>query len=278
MNNFFRTGVIFLASMLASASVSFSETTAVTINGQSSEELMPGLLVGFLSKEEQIDSRVFVLPAPPPASGHQKLDDTWAAEMQSLRGSARWDLAATDADLSFPSASDRFSCALGIQVSEETTPDLYVLLYRSMTDLGLSSYAAKNKYQRERPFMVTDTPTCTPDDEELLRIDGSYPSGHTAIGWGWALLLSELFPERTEDIIARGRSYGESRNVCNVHWYSDVVAGRMTSAAAVAKLHTSPEFTEAMALAKADIARARAEGITPVKDCALERSILNINQ
>ena len=126
-----------------------------------------------------------------------------------------------------------FSCALGIEISEETTPSLYMLLWRTMTDIGLSPYAAKNAYGRERPFMVRKEPVCTPGDEEALRGDPSYPSGHTAIGWGWSLILTELAPDRAEALLARGRAFGESRNVCNAHWYSDVVAGRMTGAAAV---------------------------------------------
>jgi acid phosphatase (class A) len=48
--------------------------------------------------------------------------------------------------------------------------------------------------------------------------DDSYPSGHTAIGLAWALILCELFPENANLILDRGRAFGESRVVCNVHW------------------------------------------------------------
>jgi hypothetical protein len=66
----------------------------------------------------------------------------------------------------------------------------------------------------------------TPDDEEALRKDGSYPSGHSSIGWGWALILTELAPDRAEEILARGRAFGGSRNVCNAHYrrYTDILA------------------------------------------------------
>ena len=74
--------------------------------------------------------------------------------------------------------------------------------------------------------------------------------------------------------MARGRSFGESRNVCNAHWYSDVVAGRMTGAAAVAKLHSNEEFLEAMSAAREDIAQAREAGLTPAADCAAEEETL----
>jgi acid phosphatase (class A) len=195
--------------------------------------------------------------------------------MQSLRGTARWELAISDANLAFPAAADTFSCALGIPVTEKDTPVLYMLLRRTLTDIGLAPYSAKNAYQRERPFMVRGETVCTPEDEEALRKDGSYPSGHTSIGWGWALILTELAPERAEAILARGRSFGESRNVCNAHWYSDVVAGRLVGAAAVAKLHANHEFLAAMAAARAEIDRARREGLSAGKDCAAEAAALS---
>ena len=238
------------------------------------EEIAPGMLTGYLRMEEQLDSKVFVLPSPAEDSAMQDMDTAWANAMQDLRGTARWDLAAHDADLHFPVPADVFQCALGIPVSSDDTPALYMLLWRTLTDIGLSPYAAKNAYQRERPFMVREETTCTPQDEEALRKDGSYPSGHTAVGWGWALILTELAPERAEALLARGRAFGESRNVCNAHWYSDVVAGRMTGAAAVAKLHSNNEFKAAMQSAREDIARAREQGLEPTVDCEAEAEAL----
>ena len=199
--------------------------------------------------EEQLDSKVFVLSAPADHSAMQGMDTAWADKMQSLRGTARWDLAARDADLHFPAPADVFSC-------------------------GLAPYAAKTANQRERPFMVRNETTCTPQDEEALRKDGSYPSGHTAIGWGWALILTELSPDRAEQLLSRGRQFGESRNVCNAHWYSDIVAGRLVGAAAVARLHASDEFLAALEAARADIDRARSKGMPPGLDCAAEAAAL----
>ena len=269
---------ILLAATLGVATTSAADQstsgTTVTVAGEQVEEIMPGMLQGYLTKEEQLDSKVFVLPSPAEESAKQAFDTAWMKKMLELQGTARWDLAAEDADLAFPAAADVFSCALGIDVTEDGTPALYMLLRRTLTDIGLAPYSAKNAYQRERPFMISDTPVCTPQDEEALRKDGSYPSGHTAIGWGWALLLTELAPDRAEEILARGRAFGESRNVCNAHWYSDVVAGRMVGAAAVAKLHANDEFLAAMNAAREEIERVRGEDMAPEKDCATEASSL----
>ena len=239
------------------------------------KEIMPGMLEGYLTKEEQLDSKEFVLPSPAEDSARQAADTAWADSMQTLRDTPRWDLATSDADLAFPAAANVFSCALGISISEEETPSLYTLLRRTLTDIGLAPYSAKNAYQRERPFMVRGETVCTPEDEKALRKDGSYPSGHTAIGWGWALILTELAPDRAEEILARGRSFGESRNVCNAHWYSDVVAGRLVGSAAVARLHANEQFLEAMEAARADIEHMRGEKKVPEIDCAAEAKALS---
>ena len=102
-------------------------------------------------------------------------------------------------------------------------------------------------------FTVNNTPICTPDDEALLRKDGSYPSGHTAIGWAWALILAEVFPEQSDAILERGKQFGISRNICNVHWHSDVVTGRMMGAAAVAMLHSNTDFMIDLEAAKKEV-------------------------
>jgi len=186
----------------------------------------------------------------------------------------RWEVAIRDAELAFPAAADTFACSLGFTVTEEDTPALYMLLRRTLADIGLATYPAKKSYQRQRPFMINGKPVCTPEDEEVLRKDGSYPSGHTAIGWGWALILSELAPDRSEQILARGRAFGESRTVCSVHWYSDVVAGRLVGAAAVAKLHANPAFREALDAARSDLERMRLAGLAPPANCATEAKAL----
>ncbi len=112
------------------------------------------------------------------------------------------------------------------------------------------------------------------EDEEGLRKDGSYPSGHTAIGWAWALILSEIAPEHADAILARGRAYGESRVICNVHWHSDVVEGRFVGAAAVARLHADPAFRADLEAAKAEFAAVRIRGLKPTRDCQAEADAL----
>jgi acid phosphatase (class A) len=147
-------------------------------------------------------------------------------------------------------------------------------LRRSLTDFAQSTSPTKTKYQRARPFTVNAAPICTPALEGRLRNDGSYPSGHVAIGWGWALILAEVAPDRTDAVLARGRAFGQSRVVCNLHWMSDTDEGRVMGAATAAKLHDQAEFLADLAAARAEVAAARARGLAPTRDCAREAAQL----
>jgi len=236
-------------------------------------EIRPGLLMGYLPMDNPLRSDEFVPPPPAAGSAAQAADDAFSAHLLATQDKARFELARADAHLG-PDSTATFSCAVGINISQEHTPHLQMLLRRSLTDLGLASYGAKNAYQRERPFMSNQQPICTPEEEEMLRGDGSYPSGHTAIGWGWALILSDLVPDRAEQILARGIAFGDSRNVCNVHWRSDVQAGILVGSAAFARLQSNADFLEAREFARTEITEARANGLNPNEDCEAEREIL----
>ncbi|MBW2245672.1 MAG: phosphatase PAP2 family protein [Deltaproteobacteria bacterium] len=237
-------------------------------------EIHPGILAGYLQPETLPNSLALIPPPPAEGSAALAYDEEVSRKSLALLGTPRWEMAAEDAKLMFPEAANTFSCALGIPITEKDTPHLYMLLRRTLADAGLCTYTAKNNYQRMRPFMVNDGPICTPKEEEGLRKDGSYPSGHTAIGWAWALILTEIVPDRADAILARGRAFGESRNICNVHWHSDVVEGRFMGSAAVARLHADPAFLEEMAAAKAECATLRAKGLEPARDCEAEAEAL----
>ncbi|MBP0595249.1 phosphatase PAP2 family protein [Paraburkholderia sp. LEh10] len=240
------------------------------------KEFRPGFLVGYLANSDLPDS-LSLVPAPPAkGSAEAESDEAFNRASRTVRDTARGKLAIADAKLSFPAAAESFSCALGVRINDAETPYLYQLMRRSLTDVGLSTYRAKNAYNRVRPFVVNNESICTPDEESALRKDGSYPSGHAAIGWAWALMLSELSPAQSPQLLTRGLSYGESRSICNVHWASDISAGRLMGAATVARLHGSDAFQADMKEAAAEIAAQRAKGNVPARDCTEEASALAI--
>lgn len=235
----------------------------------------PKLTAGYLAKSDRPDSLRLVPPPPAAGSPAQARDDAAARAAVALQGGERWRLATRDADLRMPqAAAQAFSCALGVQLSAERAPRLMSLLGRTLSDLGLSTYGAKTKYMRPRPFTVDGAPSCTPKFETVLRHDGSYPSGHSAAGWGWALILAELAPDRADAVLARGRAFGQSRVVCNVHWLSDTEEGRTVAAAVVARLHGDPQFRADLEAARGELAALRKAGPPPQQDCAAEAATL----
>jgi acid phosphatase (class A) len=239
------------------------------------KELKRGLLEGYLAQDARPDSLKLLDPPPSLGSAAFALDEAVAQATLAVQGGARWQLAARDADLHFPAAAGIFACASGIRISEEETPRLYTLLRRTLTDAGLATYKAKEHYQRRRPFLNNEQPICSPDDQVELTTDWSYPSGHTSVGWAWALILSEIVPNRQDQILQRGREYGKSRNVCNVHWHSDVQAGLLMGSATVAQLQANPVFRADLRAAAAEVKAQQAlnpnaNGI----DCELEQQAL----
>lgn len=233
-----------------------------------------GFLNGFLEHRQLPDS-LGLLPPPPAAGSAQAAADLEVFKStRALRDTPRWALAARDANLNFPEAASSFACALQAPITAEGTPNLNMLLRRTMADAGVATYGAKQKYQRQRPFVVTGEPSCTPAEQPALAKDGSYPSGHSTIGWAWALVLVQAAPQRTDALLQRGYAFGFSRVVCGVHWASDVEAGRVIGAAAVARLNSDDTFKAQLALARDEIAQAQAKGLKPNADCAAEAAAL----
>jgi len=226
-------------------------------------------------KSTALPDSLALLP-PPPAAGSAAaaLDEEVSRRNLLLRDTPRWKMAAQDADLIFPQAAGIFSCALGVRISEQDTPHLYLLLRRVRIDASHSTRKAKNYYQRRRPFFLNKAPSCTPDYEQELVNNGSYPSGHSTTGWTWALILSEIDPDHGDAILARGRTFGQSRLVCNVHWLTDVIEGRVIGSAVVARLHADPNFLADLKEAKAEIANVRARGLKPARSCSDEAAAL----
>ena len=218
---------------------------------------------GYLDPKALPDS-LALLPPPPAVGTAAKAADEEAFKASLATPEPRWTLAASDADLtSWAHIIASFEPIVGTSLSDGSKPNTEMLLRRSITDAALSTYKAKNYYQRERPFVENNASTCQPQDEPALRKDGSYPSGHTAIGWMLALVLTELFPGQQDAILQRGYDYGQSRVVCRAHWMSDTVSGRTISAATFARLQSDPVFQAQLALAKSELDKSELDKAQP---------------
>ena len=120
---------------------------------------------------------------------------------------------------------------------------------------------AKEYYMRVRPFSFFNEMTCNPEQQEELSTNGSYPSGHTAIGWATALVLAEVNPDRQNEILKRGFEMGQSRVICGYHFQSDVDAARIVASAVVARLHANDAFVKQLNKAKDEFSKLQKAGL-----------------
>ena len=207
----------------------------------------------YFTTSEMPDMMKF-LPGPPDSTSVAFMNDVaryyWGKEMRANQ--ERADEAKRDAVYGLATILSEFEEAFGMKISEEETPEIFKVLLEGTATCDSICTIPKKTYMRRRPFMVFNEQTLTPEDEESLRKNGSYPSGHTLLGWSAALLMSEINPERATEILARGYRYGENRLVVGAHWQSDTDAGRLAASAAYARLHTSERFLEQMKKARAE--------------------------
>nr|WP_315300137.1 acid phosphatase PhoC [Raoultella terrigena] len=210
----------------------------------------------YLKNSEAIDG-LALLPPPPEVGSIQFLNDQAMYEKgRLLRSTPRGALAAQDAEISDGGIAPAFSSAFGSPISVEKSPELHKLLHNMLEDAGdLATRAVKQKYMRIRPFAFYGVATCNTKEQDELANNGSYPSGHTAMGWATALILAEINPSRQNEILKRGYELGQSRVICGYHWQSDVDAARIVSSAIVATLHTNPGFQQQLKKAKDELAK-----------------------
>ncbi|MBS0409104.1 MAG: phosphatase PAP2 family protein [Proteobacteria bacterium] len=218
---------------------------------------------GYLPKGA-LDGVALLGPPPAPDSLTAQADKARFDETRALEGSPRWSLATQDADLK-AGVLHRFSCAVGARIGPGT-PALQRLLFKLQYDVRDTGDPPKDRYSRTRPLIGNDKPICV-KREAWMASNGSYPSGHSMIGWSWGLVLSELAPDRTTTLMENAHDFGESRVICGVHYESDVEAGRILASAMVAREHADPAFRADLARAKAELARAR-KGQQP-EDCGI---------
>jgi acid phosphatase (class A) len=197
----------------------------------------------------------------PPANGTDEtsLDLMIAKRMSSpdIYQHSRWALAAHDNMI----PACLYNCVIGVNVTEKETPILYHLVTKVAPYAATAISNTKNTYLRQRPFIVGrnnkfaefSDKTCTPSSESVLQNDGSYPSGHSDIQYSQALILALVDPVDATAILKRGREASESRVVCNVHWYSDIMAGRDVAAMGVNALSSNSTFQQEIEAAKLEL-------------------------
>lgn len=201
---------------------------------------------------DQLPDLIKCLPAPPAFDSPEFANDLvrYAWGKQQRTDSARAEMVRRDAVWDYDSLFAQFNGPFGLVISKEETPEIYKLLITSLVTTDAMRVAPKAYYHRLRPFEFLSDHMLVETEEQYLRGEGSYPSGHTHRGFTCALLLAEINPANADTILARGWIYGENRVINGAHWQSDVDASRVSAAIGYGALHTSDDFLKQMNLAK----------------------------
>jgi acid phosphatase (class A) len=217
------------------------------------------------------------LLAPPPVDAAAQARDIEAVRSaQRLRTPEQ----AMQAEASSSVDVFLFASVLGPRFTAERLPLTAAFFSRAYRGALPALQAAKDCWNRERPFVVdpglaplersfastrlrsapapvqaaslppADSPCTAPDGARLY--SPSYPSGHATVGAMMAILLARMVPEKREKLFALGWGYGEARVVSGVHFPSDVEAGRILGTVLVQLMQEDGRF-------RADLRSARAE-------------------
>lgn len=231
---------------------------------------------GYLAASE-FDVTQVIEPAPRHGDPRYATDRKIFCATRKLKGTPRWALAMRDADVGVPAMLHDFSCAVGVTLTPENVPRLVELIRRAGADTGAQTGRAKDFYRRERPFVIDRGAICQPQselyDDKRHRMSWDYPSGHTTWGWTWALVLASLAPDRAQQILERGRAYGDSRFVCGAHNESAVEAGMLSATATMALVQTKAAYKADWAAARTELAALRTTGQRPA-GCEEEAALI----
>ena len=110
----------------------------------------------------------------------------------------------------------------------------------------------KNNFMKKRPYQEDqEIKVCvSPQPSSLNR---TYPSGHTTMGYAMGLILAELIPEKSKEIMLRTRLYGENRVNCGAHYPSDVAAGQVLGTLVAFELLKNNEFKALFLASKVEL-------------------------
>ncbi len=209
---------------------------------------------GFLpAYKADIADAAKVLPDPPAIDSQVYFYD-WYQYYQNkkLRGTARGNEAREDVLLTIEFV-ERFKDAFGMEISPDSTPAVWTVVQKVGSTLHKANRKVKKFHKRIRPFIQFNDVTGFPSDEADARKSYSYPSSHTTMGFGTALVLAEINPERQNELFKKGYEYGQSRVILGYHYQSDVEAARLVAAMTIASLHADPVFTQDMEKARAEV-------------------------
>ena len=214
------------------------------------------------------------VPSAPVAGSPRDLADIAASDrLLALENTDRWMLATRHAELRPALALAHFDCALGFRLTAEDSPRLVSILERILHDANEAAELAKARAFRPRPVGADPERAACTVVSPAGRASPSYPSGSATVGAAYGQAIADLAPDHAAEAARIGHEIGVSRMVCAMHYPSDVAEGETLGKAAFDKIADTPAYQADAVVAREEIARARAAGLTSPA-CAAERAAL----
>ena len=193
-----------------------------------------------------------LLPAPPSTESEEsKSELKIMLHIQKHRTAEQIDRCKAEAKLGMAA----FQPVFGPWFTADNLPEMEKFFKRIHGDAKFFSDSAKRHFNRPRPHKIEARiqPVVEKDNVDKDNDDEpSYPSGHSTRGMIYALMLSEIAPEKKAALLERGRAIGWDRVIAGVHYPSDVAAGRTLGQAIEQALVADPGF-------RGDLKRVKAE-------------------
>jgi acid phosphatase (class A) len=191
----------------------------------------------------------YVLPPPPPADKNSEAEKADLAELHRI------EQARTPAQVVAAQADERemdifvYRTVLGEKFSAANLPLTARLSDGVHREASAAIGPLKDYFRRLRPYQFDSTlhPACN-----TTNLPASYPSGHAIIGYLEGLTLAQIAPEKQKEILERADDYAHNREVCGVHYPTDVASGKEAAYAVFGEMMTSAEFQKELAAARAE--------------------------
>lgn len=215
--------------------------TALSVHGQN-ETVQPYIEL------DNLPRLLDIMPAPPAFESPEFANDVvrYAWGKQQRQDAARVAQAIADAEWhDHVKLFQQWKDAFGLDITPTGTPEIWTLMETSLATTDPMRKETKAFYHRQRPFERFDD-TMPSHEEDDLRGEGSYPSGHSLRGWTISLLLAQIAPANAAAIFSRGWDYCNSRVIVGAHWQSDVDASRAAASVGFCALQGSEAFIAQM--------------------------------
>ena len=195
------------------------------------------------AQEVPVPNAAEFLPGPPSTTSVQYIKDYLQYEWgKTERDTELGVQAKTDFLAQTANYLDAFSKVVGIELSAGNTPNIYTLFDYCMTYGEKAQAKAQASYYYIRPYTKFNQTTLVPAYENQYKDVSSYPSSQAMMGWLFALMLTEVCPDKQDEVLARGYAYGTSSVISGYHWDSDSYAGCLLASALVSRLHSHTGF------------------------------------